>query len=195
MENTAGLAQALRNLIALAPAEVLNKPEYKQALTALSAQDGAIALSPADDEKSDQELVQHLTLLAMEITRRCIAHVNVCYSGHVDAVDVIVRSIDQIYGDSIPQLRWMDFICWFQHTSDRKPVLAAIAKLERLLTDATPILFDDLKPAHIENLASRIRIAGFNVSGPTDHRAAEHGEPVWVCNARAEIAALGGATA
>ncbi|AMV02098.1 hypothetical protein [Xanthomonas citri] len=44
--------------------------------------------------------------------------------------------------------------------------------------------------------AERIRIAllraieeaGFDVSGPTDSRAAEHGEPAWVCKARAALA-------
>lgn len=35
-----------------------------------------------------------------------------------------------------------------------------------------------------EELVHRIEAAGFSVSGPTDIRAAEHGEPVWVCNAR-----------
>lgn len=30
--------------------------------------------------------------------------------------------------------------------------------------------------------------SGFPISGPTDHRAAENGEPKWVCNARQAIA-------
>lgn len=32
--------------------------------------------------------------------------------------------------------------------------------------------------------------AGFSISGPTDVRAAENGEPAWVCNARAAIASV-----
>ena len=39
-------------------------------------------------------------------------------------------------------------------------------------------------------LIQAIEAAGFQVSGPTDSRAAEHGEPAWVCNARAAIAEL-----
>jgi len=42
-----------------------------------------------------------------------------------------------------------------------------------------------------ELLAALIRAiegAGFYVSGPCDPRAAENGEPAWVCNARAVIA-------
>ena len=38
-------------------------------------------------------------------------------------------------------------------------------------------------------LEHAIEAAGFSVSGPTDIRAAENNEPVWVCNARAAIAA------
>lgn len=37
-------------------------------------------------------------------------------------------------------------------------------------------------------LINAIEGAGFAVAGPTDHRAAEHGEPQWVCNARAALA-------
>lgn len=37
-------------------------------------------------------------------------------------------------------------------------------------------------------LVQAIEAAGFSVSGPTDSRAAEHGEPAWVCNARAALA-------
>jgi hypothetical protein len=37
-------------------------------------------------------------------------------------------------------------------------------------------------------LIQAIEGAGFSVSGPTDTRAAEHGEPAWVCNARAVLA-------
>lgn len=37
-------------------------------------------------------------------------------------------------------------------------------------------------------LVQAIEASGFSVSGPTDSRAAEHGEPVWVCNARGALA-------
>lgn len=40
-------------------------------------------------------------------------------------------------------------------------------------------------------LIESIENAGFSVSGPTDARVAEHGEPAWVCNARQELAELG----
>jgi hypothetical protein len=39
-------------------------------------------------------------------------------------------------------------------------------------------------------LVNAIEQAGFAVSGPTDSRAAEHGEPPWVCNARLLVAKL-----
>lgn len=41
-----------------------------------------------------------------------------------------------------------------------------------------------------DTLVAAIEAAGFLVSGPTDHREAEHGEPMWVCNARERIAYL-----
>jgi hypothetical protein len=37
-------------------------------------------------------------------------------------------------------------------------------------------------------LIQAVEAAGFSTHGPTDARAAEHGEPAWVCNARAAIA-------
>lgn len=37
-------------------------------------------------------------------------------------------------------------------------------------------------------LVQAIESSGFSVSGPTDSRAAEHGEPAWVCNAREVLA-------
>ncbi|CAB3753991.1 hypothetical protein [Paraburkholderia humisilvae] len=37
-------------------------------------------------------------------------------------------------------------------------------------------------------LVQAIEASGFTVSGPTDSRAAEHGEPMWVCNARGALA-------
>lgn len=41
-------------------------------------------------------------------------------------------------------------------------------------------------------MADAIERAGFSLPGPTDHRAAEHGEPVWVCRMREALRALGG---
>lgn len=40
----------------------------------------------------------------------------------------------------------------------------------------------------VELLSLAIEHAGFRVSGPTDLRAAENGEPAWVCGARAALA-------
>lgn len=40
----------------------------------------------------------------------------------------------------------------------------------------------------LKALIEAVEASGFSVSGPTDVRAAEHGEPAWVCNARAAIA-------
>lgn len=37
-------------------------------------------------------------------------------------------------------------------------------------------------------LIQAIESSGFSVPGPTDYRAAEHGEPHWVCNVRAMLA-------
>jgi hypothetical protein len=42
-------------------------------------------------------------------------------------------------------------------------------------------------------LIEAVAASGFSLSGPTDWRVAEHGEPAWVCKARAAIAkATGG---
>ena len=67
--------------------------------------------------------------------------------------------------------------------------------------DGTPYLCEtpvsvvnnDLTPTEWKGLGAkelvrRIESAGFSVSGPCDVRAAEHGEPVWVCNARTALA-------
>lgn len=43
-------------------------------------------------------------------------------------------------------------------------------------------------PEMLDVLVQAVESSGFSVSGPTDSRAAEHGEPAWVCNARAVIA-------
>ena len=37
-------------------------------------------------------------------------------------------------------------------------------------------------------LVQAVESCGWSLSGPTDSRAAENGEPAWVCNARAAIA-------
>ncbi len=43
-------------------------------------------------------------------------------------------------------------------------------------------------PDLTSTLIQAVESSGFSLSGPTDIRAAENGEPVWVCNARALIA-------
>jgi hypothetical protein len=50
----------------------------------------------------------------------------------------------------------------------------------------------EIKDQTVAVLIQAVESSGFSISGPTDSRAAEHGEPAWVCNARAAIA---GATA
>jgi len=49
----------------------------------------------------------------------------------------------------------------------------------------------DAAPNLAQALVQAIEASGFSVSGPTDVRAAEHGEPAWVCNARAILAESG----
>lgn len=46
----------------------------------------------------------------------------------------------------------------------------------------------DCVPEAISLLIKAVEHSGYSVSGPTDIRAAEHGEPTWVCDARAAIA-------
>lgn len=43
-------------------------------------------------------------------------------------------------------------------------------------------------PELVRILSDGIETEGFSLSGPTDIRAAEHGESAWVCGARAAIA-------
>ena len=43
-------------------------------------------------------------------------------------------------------------------------------------------------PDLLATIVQAVEASGFAISGPTDTRAAEHGEPAWVCNARAAIA-------
>ena len=43
-------------------------------------------------------------------------------------------------------------------------------------------------PRLLSTLIQAVESSGFSLSGPTDSRAAEHGEPAWVCEARAIIA-------
>jgi hypothetical protein len=43
-------------------------------------------------------------------------------------------------------------------------------------------------PELIATLTDAVEDAGFSLSGPTDHRVAEDGEPKWVCRAREVIA-------
>ena len=48
-------------------------------------------------------------------------------------------------------------------------------------------------PELLEGLVQAVEKAGFSLSGPSDWRAAENGEPRWVCKARAVIASAEGA--
>jgi hypothetical protein len=43
-------------------------------------------------------------------------------------------------------------------------------------------------PELLAVLVQAVEASEFSLSGPTDSRAAENGEPAWVCNARAVIA-------
>jgi hypothetical protein len=43
-------------------------------------------------------------------------------------------------------------------------------------------------PELLAVLVQAVHSSGFSLSGPSDSRAAEDGEPAWVCNARAAIA-------
>ena len=64
--------------------------------------------------------------------------------------------------------------------------VAALRQADARLIAAAPDL--------LATLIAAVEGAGFTLAGPTDVRAAEHGEPAWVCGARAAIAkATGGA--
>ena len=52
--------------------------------------------------------------------------------------------------------------------TERDALREHVAELERVLVQA-------------------VESTGHRISGPTDSRAAEHGEPAWVCNARAAL--------
>ena len=43
-------------------------------------------------------------------------------------------------------------------------------------------------PELVSALVQAVEASGFSISGPTDSRAAENGEPAWVCNARGILA-------
>lgn len=43
-------------------------------------------------------------------------------------------------------------------------------------------------PELLDTLIMAVELSGFSLSGPTDWRAAEDGEPRWVCTARGIIA-------
>lgn len=43
-------------------------------------------------------------------------------------------------------------------------------------------------PDLLSVLIQAVEAEGFSLSGPTNHNAAENGEPAWVCNARLAIA-------
>lgn len=68
--------------------------------------------------------------------------------------------------------------------------LATMKERQRKI-DAYPQLVAALREAVRElreSLACAIEDSGHSISGPTDTRAAENGEPAWVCSARATLA-------
>lgn len=79
-------------------------------------------------------------------------------------------------------------------------------KANAALIAAAPALLAELRAARAETerlrslvkslsteLAVAVAYCGHELSGPTDHRAAEDGEPHWVCNARAALSGQEGA--
>jgi hypothetical protein len=74
--------------------------------------------------------------------------------------------------------------CWEDVVAELDSMAKAAVAGE---TDLTPEGWRALGEAE---LVRRIESAGFAVSGPADVRAAEDGEPIWVCNARAALAEI-----
>ena len=60
-----------------------------------------------------------------------------------------------------------------------------VASLEETEANARMIA---AAPALLIILLQAIEESGHTISGPTNHWAAEHGEPIWICQARAIIA-------
>jgi hypothetical protein len=73
---------------------------------------------------------------------------------------------------------------------DRREIAAELA-LEAIGEERAQVKEQRLAkaaPDLLKTLIQGIEASGFSVSGPTDVRAAEHGEPAWICNAREIIA-------
>lgn len=67
-----------------------------------------------------------------------------------------------------------------------------LALIDAARVDAARVdRLNDAAPKLVSALIQAIEEEGFEIYGPTDPRAAEHGEPAWVCNARAALAAAG----
>lgn len=96
--------------------------------------------------------------------------------------------------ETVPSLvetleRAEDFIAGFEH-DDTQEGIAALLPALRLAKDQAGAAADLHRV-----LVSAIEESGFLVSGPTDVRVAEHGEPAWVCEARAALARFDSASA
>ncbi len=61
----------------------------------------------------------------------------------------------------------------------------------RLAIQAAKVFEEEAQthPSVLNALIDAVEVSGYSLSGPTDPRVAEHGEPAWVCRARAAIAA------
>ena len=89
-------------------------------------------------------------------------------------------------------------MCWWSHTApDSQTQAAWDANAARSAATALANTNRRLvaeRAGLVEALRQSIEESGYALSGPTDWRAAEDGEPKWVCNARAALAqAEGGA--
>lgn len=63
--------------------------------------------------------------------------------------------------------------------------------VEEKVLESTDLTAEQWRGLGKDELVRRIEAAGYSVSGPTDSRAAENGEPVWVCNAREALSEIG----
>ncbi|MCA7889079.1 hypothetical protein LGM58_38520 [Burkholderia contaminans] len=68
---------------------------------------------------------------------------------------------------------------------------SAALKTQRKLLESPDLTAEQWRGLGKGELVRRIEAAGYSASGPTDSRAAENGEPVWVCNAREALAEIG----
>jgi hypothetical protein len=67
-------------------------------------------------------------------------------------------------------------------------IISAMGDALEYLTNDASVPARALRHTITNALREAIISEGHRISGPTDHRVAEDGEPVWVCNARLFIA-------